>query len=66
MNKICENSQDNPLESCSRITQSEGKDSIGKCTPWAGESSILLIFRGDLDLIVPTEPIQKGEVLFFG
>ena len=51
------------LKGCPCIFQSKGNFSIRKCTPRANESSFMLVFRFDLDLIVAGETIHKREHL---
>ena len=47
-----------------RIVQPEGNHPVCEGDPRIGEGGFILIFRGNMDLIVLTELIQKGENCF--
>jgi len=51
------------LEGVWGITQAKWKDFIGKGDPQACESSLILLFKADFDLIVLTETIHKSKEL---
>ena len=57
MNQFRKYTQYCPLESGGSIAQTKRKDPRCKGTPMTSESGLLLVFRADLDLIVPVEPI---------
>ena len=50
-----------PLKSGSNIFKAERHFPIGEGAPRADEGGLVLIFRLDLDLIIPRESIHKGE-----
>ena len=43
------------------IALAEGEHPVCKGTPGIGEGSFILVFRSNMDLIVPAKPIQEGE-----
>ena len=45
------------------IAKTEGEYPVCKGTPGASEGGLVLVLKRNLDLIVPTKPIQKGEEL---
>jgi hypothetical protein len=50
-----------PIESGSNIVKAKRHFPRGKGAPRADEGSFVLIFRFDLDLILPGESVHKGE-----
>ena len=63
MQNITKNTEFFPLEGGRRITQSKGKDHIGKGPPRTCEGGIIQILRVDIDLTIPTETIQELKEL---
>lgn len=61
MYKVSENTQYHPLEGGRGIEQAKLNDLLGKGPQWEIESSIILLFRTELDLIVPLETIHKRK-----
>jgi hypothetical protein len=51
----------NVLKSCASILETERKFSIGKSTPRTNKSSLMLILRNNVDLIIPREAIHERE-----
>jgi hypothetical protein len=43
-----------------RITQLEGHHHKDKCPPFSDEINLLAILCPNINLIIPTKPIQKG------
>ena len=58
---LMERIRHSPLESGSNIFKAERHFPIGEGAPRADEGGLVLIFRLDLDLIIPKESIHKGE-----
>ena len=58
---VMESVRYSPLEGGSSIFKAERHFPIGESAPRADEGCLVLIFRFDLDLVVPKESIHKGE-----
>ena len=58
---IMESVRHSPLEGSSSIFEAEGHFLIGEGALRADEGCLVLIFRFDLDLVIPRESIHKGE-----
>jgi hypothetical protein len=54
------------LKSCANVLEIERKFLIGKSTPRANKSSLMLILENNVDLIIPRETIHEREYFTFG
>jgi hypothetical protein len=61
LSDVMESVRHSPLEGGTSIFEAESHFPIGKSAPRANEGCLVLIFRFDLDLVVPRESIHKGE-----
>jgi len=51
------------LEGGPTIFETKGHNTIGKCSPWCGEYSFILIYMEDLNMVIPWEYVHKREDL---
>ena len=61
LSDVMESVRHSPLEGGTSIFEAERHFPIGEGAPRADEGCLVLIFRLDLDLIIPGKSVHKGE-----
>ena len=65
MNEVAETVCHGAMEGGSSVFSCQGNDSICECAPWGCESSLVMIFFPDLNLVVSEKTIHEGKDLMY-